>query len=432
LKKNKTDEIPEFVEKYLSTKTSGDYSIECKCEKKFDLIIVVPAIQEFENVKNLLTSLKTNKYLNKTLIVFVVNNLKSSSEEVKNDNRKLLKYLRIESAKGDINVGLIDASSPGKELPAKTGGVGLARKIGMDNSLKFFDYSSANKKIIACLDADCVVDKNYISEIIDKFNSGKLLAAYTCFEHPLPEKTENKKAIINYEIFLRYYVLGLKYARSPFAIHTIGSTILIDYESYIKVGGMNTRKAGEDFYFMEKLAKTVKIIEIDTTTVYPSTRSSWRVPFGTGQRVRRFLSHEHEEYLLYSPKSFKILKKWLSIFNSEQALSSQEYLIKAGRIDKALYEFLKLNQFSKNWDTIIRNSKSRGQIQLQKKLWFDGFKTLKLINYLRDNGYPDENMFDAVGELFDMTNVKFKIERKNPIPAIEKQIKFLEKLREIS
>ena len=77
---------------------------------------------------------------------------------------------------------------------------------------------------------------------------------------------------------------------------------------------------------MEKLAKNYKIEKINSTTVYPSSRSSWRVPFGTGQRVGRFLSNKQNEYLLYDPISFDILKAWLQIFNSEEIKSSNDYL----------------------------------------------------------------------------------------------------------
>ncbi|MCK7516438.1 MAG: hypothetical protein MZV64_01280 [Ignavibacteriales bacterium] len=43
----------------------------------------------------------------------------------------------------------------------KNGGVGLARKIGMDLALSKFDYLSINKNIILCTDADCIVDSDY-------------------------------------------------------------------------------------------------------------------------------------------------------------------------------------------------------------------------------------------------------------------------------
>jgi len=49
-------------------------------------------------------------------------------------------------------------------------------------------------------------------------------------------------------------------------------------DSYIAVRGMNRREAGEDFYFLNKLAKLGDIGQIHATTVYPSARPSRRVP----------------------------------------------------------------------------------------------------------------------------------------------------------
>ena len=421
-----------MVQKYIEKHSLKNWELQNKTNKKFELAVVIPAINEFKNVKILLDFLGKNNNKEKVIIIFVVNNLKSSSEEVKTNNLNLLNYLKKleKNNKYGLNISFIDASSSENELPEKDGGVGFARKIGMDAALGVFDYNSSRKKIIAALDADCQVQNNYFSEIINKTKAKNYSAAYVNFSHILPKNIDNKLAIINYEIFLRYYVLGLKFAGSPYAIHTIGSTMVVDFKSYIKVGGMNKRKAGEDFYFMEKLAKVININKIDSTTVYPSARSSWRVPFGTGQRVGRFLLHKQNEYLLYSPESFKILKEWLDIFNSDNILTSKEYFDIAKGIDESLYNFLQLNKFYENWNKILKNSKSDRQIKLQKKLWFDGFKTLKLIHYLRDNAYPEINMFDAVDELLSLLNVKIDIKRKDTIPSISKQIRYLELLRE--
>lgn len=426
----KGNNLPHAVQKYIEKYSLKTWKLQNSIKEKYELAVVIPVISEFENVKILLDSLGKNDDKEKVTLIFVVNNLKSSSQAVKTDNANLLAYLKSlgKNNKYGLNINFIDAASSGNELPGKDGGVGLARKIGMDAALEVLDHSSPNKKIIVALDADCRVQKNYFFEILNKFNTKKFSAAYISFSHTLPENIENKLAIINYEIFLRYYVLGLMFARSPYAIHTIGSTIVVDFKSYIKIGGMNKRKAGEDFYFMEKLAKVVEINTIDSTTVYPSARSSWRVPFGTGQRVGRFLLHKQNEYLLYSPKSFKILKRWLNIFNSARVLTSQEYLDEAERINHSLFNFLQLNKFSENWNKILTNSKSNEQIQFQKKLWFDGFKTLKLIHYLRDNAYPDESMFDAIDKLLDMLNIKVNTKRKDIIPHISEQIRYLELL----
>jgi hypothetical protein len=208
--------------------------------------------------------------------------------------------------------------------------------------------------------------------------------------------------------------------------------MICDYESYIKVGGMNKKKAAEDFYFMEKLAKIVSIKKIETAVVYPSSRGSWRVPFGTGQRVNRYLAGGHNEYILYAPKTFELLKQWNNIFFSGEILSSDDYLNKAGIIDSSLYNFLILNSFNESWDKILKSSKTKEQIQKQKVSWFDGFRTLKLIHFFRDNGYPLINMFDAVKELLYHFGIQLPQVDKNQLPSLDIQFEYLRQLRNLS
>jgi len=431
---------------YLKKNGLNQWHAETATNKRYNNIFVIPAIQEYNNIQRLLISLSENnqKYFSETLVIFVINNTGNSKEDAKNDNKQSLKLLRSIIDKNDneeicakvnaagLNIGLVDASTDNLELPEKDGGVGLARKIGLDLALLLFDYSNLNKKILGCLDADCLVDKNYVTTIVESFNKEKISAAYIQFEHTMPDHQKERMAIICYEIFLRYYVLGLNYAGSPFAFPAIGSTIICDCESYIKVGGMNKKKAAEDFYFLEKLAKIVNIKKIDSTKVYPSGRDSWRVPFGTGQRVNRFISGERNEYFVYSLKSFEILKQWNKAFLNGERLNSDVYLKKAEIIDPVLYNFLILNSFKENWDKILKSSKTKEQLEKQKITWFDGFRTLKLIHYLRDNGYPLNNMFESVSELLFYFDVQLPQIDENQSPSFEIQIEYLQQLRKLS
>ncbi|MCL4549638.1 MAG: glycosyltransferase [Bacteroidetes bacterium] len=437
---------PPIVKNYLHKHGLSPWLLTVSGQKKFNNVVVIPAIEEFENVKRLLASLIRNdkKYFDESLFLFVVNNLKSSETPVKLDNRNTLNFLlgiidkdhkahdAEELISSGINIGVVDASSEGHELPEKDGGVGLARKIGMDLALTILDYNSNRKKILICLDADCTVENNYLTSIVEAINSKNISAAYVQYEHKLPDEPQHKLAIICYEIFLRYYLLGLVHAGSPFAFPTIGSTMICDSESYIKVGGMNKKRAAEDFYFMEKLAKIARVEKIGSTRVHPSNRPSWRVPFGTGQRVNRFLKEAHDEYVLYDPKSFVVLKKFIEIFYSEEILEVGEYLRQAKNIDISLHEFLIQNSFDESWNKILRNSKSAGQIQKQKLMWFDGFRTLKLIHFLRDNGYPLVNMFDALDKLFALIGKDSKVARSDLIPSVEIQIEYLKHLRQLT
>jgi len=451
--------IPDKISAYLNKRVSDVWKIENDHPKYFQKIIVVPSIAESNNLPELIKSLEKNDELEllNTLLLIVVNNSLSSSDEVKNDNQKTLAYLR--KIKSKVNISSIDACTDGKELDDKNGGVGLARKIGMDLALTKFDYLSLNKKIMICTDADCIVDTNYLSEISQDFNRNNYEAAVVNFSHDISSNDEETKAIICYEIFLRYYVLGLNFAKSDYAFHTIGSTMLCTPEAYVKVEGMNKRKAAEDFYFLEKLAKIYPIGEIKSTFVHPSKRGSWRVPFGTGRSVDRYLSNERNEYLLYDPNCFVVLKTWLEIFydmslsqpelvsgsferiGSEQEILNQvrndnmvnkNSLIKiAKNIHPDLSDFLIHQDFENFINKVLQKNNNPIEIEKQKHFWFDAFRTLKLIHYLRDETYPNINMFDAIDELLRLMNIENNIKRNSTIPELEIQKEYLLLLRKI-
>ena len=261
--------IPDKISAYLDKRASNTWHIENDHKKYFQKIIVIPAIAESDTLPKLIKSLEKNDKLelHNTLLLIVVNNSVSSSEEVKSDNQKTLTYLR--KIKSKVYISFIDACSAGKEMDDKNSGVGLARKIGMDLALTKFDYFSINKNILFCTDADCIVDPDYLLEISQEFNRNNFEAAVVNFAHDISGRNKETKAIVCYEIFLSYYVLGLKFAKSEYPFHTIGSTMLCTPEAYVKVEGMNKRKAAEDFYFLEKLAKIYPIGELKSTFVYP-------------------------------------------------------------------------------------------------------------------------------------------------------------------
>jgi len=393
--------------------------------------VVIPALAEKESLFQTLNSLAKNEpeELARTLVICVVNNRTPSvaaSDEIEN-NRQTIDILdtmvrgrqvlvggesfpaysyenrgqsrrgmipRQPSASSRLRVGYIDASSPGHELPEK-GGVGMARKIGLDWALAILD-PAASPGLLLSLDADTLVDPNYLSAVREHFVAQNAWAAAIAYAHRLDGPLEETAAIVCYEIFLRYHVLGLRYAGSPYAFHSIGSTIACRADAYVAVSGMNQRQAGEDFYFLEQLAKTGGVDEIGTTTVYPSARPSSRVPFGTGRRVRRFLAHTHDEYLLYDPRSYQIIKDWLAIVADHLDGNAADLLTRAGTICPQLRVFLESNNFAQAWERLQRNSAGHQQLHSQFHRWFDGFRTMKLIHHLRDNGFPERPMFESL------------------------------------
>lgn len=415
------------IDKYIEKYGFKNYKLTLNSLDNIDHVVIIPVIAEYYYLNMLLISLKSmnRKYISSTLFLFIVNNTFTASSEIKQTNKKTLELLYSEMLLNVIRVGVIDASTLGNELPDDVGGVGLARKIGMDEAIKLFRNSDdLSKNLLICLDADCTVSLNYLTEIIDQHNKQNYNSAVVQYEHSIEGDEKNIPAIICYEIYLRYYSLQLKRSNSPFKYHTIGSTMISTIDTYIKAEGMNKRKAAEDFYFLNKISKFTDIIVLGDAFVYPSNRGSWRVPFGTGQRVNRFIQGKQDEYLLYNPIVFNILKEWHQVFYDTQWVSGEELLNKSLEINIHLFDFLKNRNLKDDFDNILNNSKSERQLYQQKKSWFDAFVTLKLVHVLREN-YKDINMFKALNTVLDN---QFVVDKK--IISTELQIEMLKKARE--
>jgi len=88
--------LPNNALKYLNKYSFSGWEVETNQTKLFNNAIVIPAISEFENIKNSLASLSNNdrKYFNSTIVLFVINNPVSADSDVKSDNLKSIEFLQ--------------------------------------------------------------------------------------------------------------------------------------------------------------------------------------------------------------------------------------------------------------------------------------------------------------------------------------------------
>jgi hypothetical protein len=256
------------------------------------------------------------------------------------------------------------------------------------------------------------VSPDYLDAIRRHFARPDAWAAVIAYAHRLNGPPAEYAGILCYELYLRYHALGLAYAGSPYAFHTIGSAMACSAEAYAAVSGMNRRLAAEDFYFLQQLAKTGPVEPINEATVYPSARASARVPFGTGARMREFQSSAEDAYLVYRPEVYGILKHWFVAVSTSPESSAESLLTSAEDIHPELRMFLDRSAFERNWENLQRNSADARGLIAQFHRWFDGLKTLRCIHHLRDHGLPQENLFCALDGLLTMA----KLHTDNEIP----------------
>lgn len=383
--------IPPFIEKYLATRgTSGPWRISGTAEEGFNGAVIIPALAESQLLFSTLQSLALNPrdVLERFLILVVVNHRQGAPLSDKTDNQRTLEKLNSGgSFLNDLRLGWVDAASPACDLPEKTGGVGLARKIGFDLALSRLNYAK-NSPIMISLDADTLCRPDYLPVIIRHFQNSKAPGAVIPFCHQHGNTPEQDQAISRYELFLRAYVLGLSRAGSPYAFHTLGSAMACTAEAYVRMGGMKVRVAGEDFYFLEHLAKHGEIAQIRGTVVYPSARTSNRVPFGTGRSMSRLLTEEKGAVLFYRKECFEVLGQWLDLINQSLGHEGAHIESRALEISFHLADYLNQIKFKTFWPKLRNNFKSSSTLVKGFHDWFDGLKTMKLIHHLSAGPYP--------------------------------------------
>jgi hypothetical protein len=319
-----------------------------------------------------------------------------------------------------MQLGWIDAASPGCELPAKAGGVGLARKIGLDLALTRLDFNN-NDPLLVCLDADTLVRPDYLEALLAHFARPANGAAIIHFLHQPGNTPAEDQAIVRYELFLRAYVLGLSKAGSPYGFHTVGSAMACRASAYLKIGGMNNRMAGEDFYFLQQLSRTCGVSQVVGTVVHPSPRSSHRVPFGTGRSVSRQLAGE-EAVRFYKIECYKVLQQWLELVSACADKDSSALMAGAEKINPELAGYLRSIDLDNTWSNLKKNNPGRVNLVKAFNGWFDGLKTMKLIHHLSDTSFPRCDPDEAMPELLEWTGVE-------SVTGIEEQLELLRKIQ---
>lgn len=340
----------------------------------FRIGVVIPILGESEFFYQTLASLAEAQanFKEKVFVLGVFNHNPKTPPEYIQDNEKLLNSLQQNSFPyPNLNFAVINLKSPLRYA------VGEARKIGMDSIINVIspDYSMAKNSIIISLDGDTLVEKDYFQKIADFFdNNPKTDAAAFEVIHQKSDDEKIEKAIRDYEEYLEKYYLALKECESPFAYKSVGSALAVRVSSYIQAGGMRKERSGEDFYFLEAVAKIGKVDFVRDIIVHPSPRISRRVAFGTGTAVEEIINGK--VYQHFDQIACAELKKLLQSATNENLSSTTKFL---SLQHENTAKFLIEHNFEKCWEKVLQNYPAEKLAKQFKFYYFDALKTLQFL-----------------------------------------------------
>jgi hypothetical protein len=403
-------------QQYLERYAEPEAQIADRLTGTFGHALVLPAHDESDDLMRALQSVPTGPQ-GDVLLILVVNAAPEAAAWVHERNADVLRRLRWKY--GTEEADYLDAPAPARLFRCRTGsilhvdraspahllpsgqGVGLARKIGFDIALRLHRARRLVSPWLHSTDADVILPRDYF-ERASAVHSPNAAALVYPFTHRGEEDVMLARAVQLYEISLRYYVLGLASAGSPYAHHTIGSTLAVDAVAYAKVRGVPKRTAAEDFYLLGKLAKIGRIVRLGGAAISVSGRVSRRVPFGTGPAVERIA--RKGSFTLYHPRIFASLGVWLAALSDLTHLSppvalSQRILARCrkARLDPALLvEMAAHPSIEAALAGAQRHAKNAAKFREHVATWFDAFRTLKFVHALEARGLAPTPWFDAL------------------------------------
>jgi hypothetical protein len=404
----------EFADFYFERQKEFQVKIDDNPAKNLKYIVVIPCYYEFEILTTLNSIWNSKRPKSSIEVIIVINSSEDSDKKILDQNKKTYNEVKnwIKSHKDSLLRFFVLNE---QNLPKKFAGAGLARKIGMDQAIFRFNLLDQVKGVIISIDADATLSSNYFVELEKHFNQfPKTNVVTTYFEHSIEGhefKNEVYNAITIYELYLRYYKLALNYTGFPYSYYTIGSCFAVNAKAYVKQGGMNRKQAGEDFYFLHKVFPLGNVFELNTNCVYPSSRLSDRVPFGTGPMVKSIIESEREDFLTYNFDSFLELKSFFEIINDLFKISLEELDKLLDKLPGCIAEFLKKNEIDEAIQEINENSANIKTFTKRFYDWFNAFRVLKFLNFAHEEYYKKQPLLNEAEKLMTLFGVKYDSER---------------------
>jgi len=389
-----------FAQSYINKNVVYPPFITDPVSQSLGMVVMIPCLNEPAIILTLESLWSCKPVEVDVEVVVVVNHSEASSPEVKAFSLKTYQELLAWKTNNDRRGMILHPIYVGS-IHARHAGAGMARKIGMDEAIRRFAGINRTHGIIVSTDADCLFSDNYLSSIESAFRNRDCFAVTLNFKHRMEEIKDRKlsQGIQLYEDYLHYYKEAHDFSGYPDSIYTIGSAFAVRADAYIKQGGMNRRKAGEDFYFLYKLTSLGKVDFIDDAFVFPSGRISDRVPFGTGASMSKWMHDLEDLRLTYNFSAFLDIKELFGRVEEMYRISDENLLKLCNKLPDSVHEYLLLIDFISKVEEINRTSSTLVSFRKRFFRFFDAFMILRYLNLAHEKHYRRQKLDEAIANL---------------------------------
>jgi hypothetical protein len=237
--------------------------------------------------------------------------------------------------------------------------------------------------IIISMDADTVFNKGYFYTVAENLRINPAASAISVpYYHKISFNTELDRAMLRYEIYMRAYAINMWRIRSPYCFTALGSAIAMPVWAYMAVGGMTPKMSGEDFYFLQKIVKTGRLLHWNGEIVYPAARLSDRVFFGTGPALIKGIEGDWSSYPVYNLSLYDRVAETYKLFGQ----------LYKKTVPTPLDDFL-IRKFGElPWDALRQNFKTQAHFERACHEKIDG---LRILQFLKESQPSDEKVSEV-------------------------------------
>lgn len=284
-------------------------------------------------------------------------------------------------------------------LPRKHAGIGLARKIGMDEAVHRLRLVGCDDGIIVSFDLPNRLMDDGLERVMSFFwhhaylESIAIPVEYTPLgnDHSAQDEAA-KKAIL--EADLR--TIGMKRAGHPYAFPMEEVGFAVRLAGYEAQDGMNRRKFGDIFAFLQKFIEVGRHGTCWETAIIPIGFASNDPKARIGNRIMEILANPGES-MVFSVRLYQELAdglEWIPRF-----WRADESQVVWDKLPQVFAAYLNDQGGASAIREMLKYSRSREAFMGRFFRWMDSLRTLRFLEYCAEHHWPMVSVDAAAQEM---------------------------------